>query len=74
MRCAEERAVLLGLLERDSDGTLTITYNMKAIADYDTTPGSFVSQEHAAAAIETATGFVDCIRRILTPSPRGRTL
>jgi uncharacterized protein (UPF0332 family) len=30
-------------------------YNMKAIADYDTTPGSFVSPGHAAAAIETAT-------------------
>jgi len=27
---------------------------MKAIADYDTAPGSFVSPEHAAAAIETA--------------------
>jgi uncharacterized protein (UPF0332 family) len=43
-------------------------YNMKAIADYDTTPGSFVSPEHASAAIETAARFVQCIRRILTPS------
>ena len=41
---------------------------MKAIADYDTTPGSFVSPEHAAAVIETATCFVECNRRILTPS------
>ena len=43
-------------------------YNMKAIAYYDTTPGAFVSREDAAAAIETATRFVECIRRILTPS------
>jgi uncharacterized protein (UPF0332 family) len=47
---------------------LTQAYNMKAIADYDTTPGSFVSPEHAAAAIDTATRFVECIRRVLTPS------
>ncbi len=47
---------------------LTQAYNMKAIADYDTAPGSFVSPEHAAAAIETATRFVECIRRVLTPS------
>ena len=43
-------------------------YNMKAIADYDTAPGSFVSSEDADAAIETATRFVDCIRRVLTSS------
>ena len=43
-------------------------YNMKAIADYDTTPGSFVSPEDAVAAIEMATRFVECIRRILPPS------
>lgn len=42
-------------------------YNMKAIADYDTPPGSFVSFEEAAAAIETASRFVDCIRRVLAP-------
>jgi HEPN domain-containing protein len=47
-------------------------YNMKAIADYDTTPGAFVSREDAAPAIETATRFVECIRRILTPR-RGPT-
>jgi len=41
-------------------------YNLKAIADYETTPGSFVSTEDAATAIETATRFVDCIRRVLT--------
>lgn len=42
-------------------------YNMKAIADYDTTPGAFVSSERAAA-IETATRFVQCIRRVLASS------
>ena len=47
---------------------LSQAYNMKAIADYDTPPGAFVSAEDAAAAIETATRFVERIRRILTPS------
>ncbi|HLJ18061.1 MAG TPA: HEPN domain-containing protein [Bryobacteraceae bacterium] len=47
---------------------LTQGYNMKAIADYDTTPGSFVSPEEAVVAIETALRFVDCIRRVLTRS------
>ena len=42
-------------------------YNMKAIADYDTAPGSFVSSEDADAAIRTATLFVECIRRALAP-------
>jgi heme-degrading monooxygenase HmoA len=39
------------------------------MADYDTTPGAFVSPEHAAA-IETGARFVDCIRRVLA---RGAT-
>jgi uncharacterized protein (UPF0332 family) len=47
---------------------LSQAYNMKAIADYDTTPGSFISPGHATAAIETATRFVESIRRVLTPS------
>lgn len=47
---------------------LSQAYNMKAIADYDTRPGAFVSSESAVAAIETATFFVECIRRILSSS------
>jgi hypothetical protein len=34
------------------------TYNLKAIADYETGPGSKVSPEMAANAIETARRFV----------------
>ena len=63
----DEPAIDSGFLPFLSQG-----YNMKAIADYDTTPGSFVSSEDAAAAIKTAPRFVQCIRRILTPS-RGPT-
>jgi uncharacterized protein (UPF0332 family) len=47
---------------------LARAYTMKATADYDTTPGSFVSPEEDAAAIETATRFVECVRNVLMPS------
>jgi hypothetical protein len=49
---------------------LTQAYNLKAVADYETGPGSVVPPERAAAAIETATRFVDCIRNFLTPAPQ----
>jgi uncharacterized protein (UPF0332 family) len=58
----DEPAIDKGFLPFLSQG-----YNMKAIADYDTTPGVVVSAEEAAAAIETATRFVDCMRRVLSP-------
>lgn len=59
----DEPAIDKGFLPFLSQG-----YNMKAIADYDTIPGSLVSSEDAAAALETATHFVECIRRILAPN------
>jgi uncharacterized protein (UPF0332 family) len=37
---------------------LSQTYNLKSIADYETGPGSAVSPEKAAGAIETAKRFV----------------
>jgi len=46
---------------------LSQAYNLKAVADYETGPGSIVPPERAAAALETATRFVDCIRGVLTP-------
>jgi uncharacterized protein (UPF0332 family) len=57
----EEPAIDKGLPPFLSQG-----YNMKAIADYETAPDSFVSSEEATAAIEAASRFVDCIRRVLT--------
>lgn len=49
---------------------LSQAYNLKAIADYETGPGSVVPPERAAAAIETAGRFVDFIARLTAkPSP-----
>ncbi|MFZ1963880.1 MAG: HEPN domain-containing protein [Roseiarcus sp.] len=36
-------------------------YNLKAIADYETGPGSRVSAESASAAIRVARRFVECV-------------
>ena len=47
------------------------TYNLKAIADYHTGPGSHISAESAREAIDTARRFVGCVT-ILIP-PNGQT-
>lgn len=47
---------------------LSQAYNLKAVADYETGPGSIVPPERAAAAVETASRFVECITRVLTPT------
>jgi len=54
-------------IDKSFPAFLSQAYNMKAIADYDTTSCSLVSPEHAAAAIETATQFVACINKLLAP-------
>jgi len=46
---------------------LSRAYNFKAIADYETGPGAELSAEDAAAALESGCGFVDTVRRALTP-------
>ena len=46
---------------------LSQAYNFKAIADYETGPGAELSAEEAAAALESGRGFVDTVRRVLTP-------
>lgn len=40
-------------------------YNLKAIADYETGPGSLVSPEQAEAALATAVRFVEAVARLL---------
>lgn len=40
-------------------------YNLKAVADYELGPGSFIPTEKVKAAIETATRFVECIAALL---------
>jgi uncharacterized protein (UPF0332 family) len=40
-------------------------YNLKAIADYETGPGSRVSAESARVAVRTARRFVECVANFL---------
>jgi uncharacterized protein (UPF0332 family) len=44
------------------------TYSLKAIADYETGPGSHVSAESARDAIDTARRFVDCVTNLIPPN------
>jgi uncharacterized protein (UPF0332 family) len=46
---------------------LSRAYNFKAIADYDTGLGRALSAEDAILALERGRGFVDTVRRVLTP-------
>ena len=46
---------------------LSQAYNFKAVADYDTGPDVELSAEKARAALEAGRGFVDAVRRVLTP-------
>ncbi|HEX3430244.1 MAG TPA: HEPN domain-containing protein [Rhizomicrobium sp.] len=41
------------------------TYNLKAVADYETGPDSLIPFERAAAAVKSAGQFVDCIANVL---------
>lgn len=41
------------------------TYDMKAIADYETGPGAVIPPEQVETAIETATRFVECVAKLL---------
>jgi uncharacterized protein (UPF0332 family) len=46
---------------------LSQAYNFKAMADYDGGPGGELSAEEASVALERGRGFVDTVRRVLTP-------
>jgi uncharacterized protein (UPF0332 family) len=46
-------------------GFLGRAYNLKAVADYETGPGSVVPLERVEAAIATARRFVACIEELL---------
>lgn len=51
-------------------GFLSQSYNLKAIADYETGPGSEISAERAIEAVETGKQFVAHIAGLLSaPSP-----
>jgi uncharacterized protein (UPF0332 family) len=49
---------------------LSQAYNLKAIADYETGPGSEVSFERASAAVETGKQFVAHIVELITTPPK----
>jgi len=46
------------------------TYDLKALADYETGPGSKISPERAHVAIQTARRFVECITSVIPPNGR----
>ena len=46
-------------------GFLGRSYPLKAIADYETGPGSHVSAENARGAIQTARRFVNCVATLI---------
>jgi hypothetical protein len=48
---------------------LSQAYNLKAVADYEMGPGSVVPLERAAAAVETAGRFIECIAGLITTPP-----
>ncbi len=47
---------------------LSRTYQLKAVADYETGPGSYVSEEIAREAIRTARQLVECVTGLLPPN------
>ena len=53
-------------LDAELRGFLARSYNLKAIADYDTDPGAEVTVEEAQQAIEAAKRFVASIEGLLT--------
>jgi hypothetical protein len=48
----------------------TSAYSLKAIADYETGPGSHVSAENARAAIDAARRFVECVTGLIPANGR----
>jgi len=41
------------------------SYDMKAIADYETGPRAVIPKEQAETAIDTAASFVECVAGLL---------
>lgn len=56
-------------IDRDMRAFLGRTYNLKAIADYETGPGSSVTTTQAAEAIAAANRFVSFITGLLPVAP-----
>ena len=52
-------------LDKSFSNFLANAYTLKEVADYEMGPGSDIPPERSAAAIETATRFVDCIAGLI---------
>ena len=51
---------------------LSRAYQLKAIADYETGPGSHVSEESAGEAIQTARQLIECVTGLVPPNGPAR--
>ena len=58
-------------LDADLRSFLARSYNLKAVADYETGPGAHVSQDTATRALQEARLFVDAIARLVADQPAG---
>jgi uncharacterized protein (UPF0332 family) len=56
-------------VDREVRAFLSKTYNLKAIADYETGPGSNVTHQQAAEAIEAAKLFVSTVTALIAGDP-----
>jgi uncharacterized protein (UPF0332 family) len=56
-------------VDREVRAFLSKTYNLKAIADYETGPGSNVTHQQAAEAIEAAKLFVSTLTALIAGDP-----
>ena len=56
-------------VDREDRAFLGKTYNLKAIADYETGPGSKVTRQQAAEAIEAAKLFVSTVIALIGSEP-----
>jgi uncharacterized protein (UPF0332 family) len=56
-------------IDREGRAFLVKTYNLKAIADYETGPDSRVTHSQAAEAIEGARRFVSLAAALINPGP-----
>ena len=52
---------------------LSQAYILKAVADYETGPDSVIPPKRSAAAIETATQFIDCIVDLIGESSKAHS-
>jgi uncharacterized protein (UPF0332 family) len=56
-------------IDREIRAFLSKTYNLKAIADYETGPDSKVTHQQAAEAIEAAKFFILTVRGLIANDP-----